>query len=153
DRLISRGISGLVSFGIAGALSPGLRTGDLVISDRVMGEGGEAWQAHQPWLDALLGAVAERRDTGSPDDVPHPAAARRSEGHSGAAPTWLSDREDALEPARTPTVTPAVSRGPSSGQTRAAQWIPAQGRDDGRGSVRVGAILGLDRMLSSPQDK
>ena len=35
DRLIGRGVRGLISFGIAGALSPELRTGDLVIADTV----------------------------------------------------------------------------------------------------------------------
>ena len=147
DRLISRGVRGLVSFGIAGALSPELRTGDLVIADKVVSETGEAWAALRPWTEALLAAAANGRSNPRENDVPHHAAARRSEGHSASAPLWSSEHD-------TPTdVTPALSRGPSEGQRLAAKWIPAQGRDDGRRGVRAGTILGLDCMLSSPEKK
>jgi nucleoside phosphorylase len=108
-RLIAGGATGLVSFGIAGALHPDLRTGDVVVADVVQGEAGEVCPAHRAWLGAF---------------VPH-----------------------------TLTVTPALSRGPSEGQARADEWIPAQGRDDEGRRTIVGAILGLDHLLSSPQDK
>ena len=154
DRLIAEGATGLVSFGIAGALSPDLKTGDLVIADLVANDIGETWQTHRPWMEVLVSSVAPARNNHRrDDDVPHHAAARRSEGHSTAVPTWSSEREDALIPPHTPPVTPALSRGPSESQAQAAKWIPAQGRDDGRGSVRLGALLGLDRMLSSPTEK
>ncbi|WP_119300993.1 phosphorylase family protein [Dongia deserti] len=153
ERLAERGITGLVSFGIAGALSPELRAGDIVIAGKSISEGGEMWTAHQPWIDALLWSVAQPRSNGHRDDVPHHAAARRSEGHAGSMPTWSADREDASMPPHTPPVTPALGRGPSERQTPAAPWIPAQGRDDRRGGVRVGTILGMDRLLSSPQEK
>jgi len=149
DRLVSRGMRGLISFGIAGALSPDLKSGDLVIADKVMSETSETWPAHQPWIDALLWSAAHPGNDRRQDDVPHHAAARRSEGHSSVAPTWSSEREDALIPPHFPSVTPALGRGPSERQARAAPWIPAQGRDD----VMVGVILGLDQVLSSPQDK
>ena len=128
DRLVSRGMRGLVSFGIAGALAPNLKCGDLVISDKVVGGAGESWPAHAPWIDAMLQSVAPPRN-GSRDDVPHHAAARRSEGRAHAGPEWSSAHDDA----------PDV--------------VPAQGRDDGKAGVRVGAILGVDRMLSSAAEK
>lgn len=144
DRLIAEGASGLISFGIAGALSPELRTGDLIVADMVANDIGEAWQTHQPWLDALLPAIKRVRNGRRPDDVPHHAAARRSEGHARTAPLWSSEDdvpETAPASTRAPSVTSAVRPGPAEG-----------GNDEGRG-VRVGAILGLDRMLSSPQEK
>ena len=147
DRLIDRGVRGLVSFGIAGALSPELRTGDLIVAHTAMSETDEAWQAHGLWSDALLSSVTSMRGNHRQNDVPHHAASRRSEGHSSTVPLWSWEHDTPID------VTPALSRGPSERQTRAAKWIPAQGRDDGRGSAVSGAILGLDRMLSSPQEK
>lgn len=143
DRLIAEGATGLISFGIAGALSPELKTGDLVVADMVANDIGEAWQTHQPWLDALLPAIEPIRNGHRPDDVPHHAAARRAEGHAGTPPLWSSDgdlSESAPASARAPSVTSAVRPG------------PAQTAQGGTG-IRVGAILGLDRMLSSPQEK
>ncbi|HET6618503.1 MAG TPA: hypothetical protein VFG64_01095, partial [Dongiaceae bacterium] len=133
--------------GIAGALSPELRSGDLVVADQVLNQACEAWPAHRPWIEALLTAATNGPTGRRESDVPHHAAARRSEGHAGTAPLWSSEHD-------TPTdVTPALSRGPSERRTPTAKWIPAQGRDDGRRGVTAGTILGLDRMLSSPQDK
>ena len=62
DRLIAEGAIGLISFGIAGALSPELRTGDLIVADMVANDIGEVWQTHQPWLDALLPAIEPLRN-------------------------------------------------------------------------------------------
>jgi adenosylhomocysteine nucleosidase len=147
DRLVAEGATGLISFGIAGALSPELRTGDLVVADMVANDIGEVWQTHQPWLDALLAAIEPVRNGRRPDDVPHHAAARRAEGHARTAPLWSSEGdvpEGAPASARVPSVTSAVRPGPAE----AAQG----GNSEGRG-VKIGAILGLDRMLSSPQEK
>jgi adenosylhomocysteine nucleosidase len=147
DRLIGEGATGLISFGIAGALSPELRTGDLIVADMVANDIGEVWQTHQPWLDALRAAIAPARNGRRPDAVPHHAAARRAEGHAGTAPLWTSDGdlpESAPTSARAPSVTSAVRPGP-------AEATPS--RQGERSGVRVGAILGLDRMLSSPQEK
>jgi adenosylhomocysteine nucleosidase len=144
DRLIAEGATGLISFGIAGALSPDLRTGDLIVSDMVANDIGEVWQTHQPWLDALLAAIEPARNGRRPDDVPHHAAARRAEGHARAAPLWSSDGdvpESAPASARVPSVTSAVRPGPGQGE---------KGEERG---VKIGAILGLDHMLSSPQGK
>jgi len=144
DRLIGRGVRGLISFGIAGALSPELKTGDLIIAETVTNDIGEVWRTHEPWVEALASAIASgsRRN----NDVPHHAAARRPEGHSSAGPAWSNERDlpdDTPPPVRTSSITSAVSRGPL------AQHAP-NGEDK---RPRVGALLGLDRMLSSPQDK
>ena len=147
DRLIAEGATGLISFGIAGALSPDLKAGDLIVADMVANDIGEVWQTHQPWLDALLPAIEPLRNGRRPDDVPHHAAARRAEGHARTAPLWSSDGdvpESAPGSTRAPSVTSAVRPGPAP----TAQG----GTGEGRGT-RVGAILGLDRMLSSPQEK
>jgi adenosylhomocysteine nucleosidase len=144
DRLIAEGATGLISFGIAGALSPELRTGDLIVADMVANDIGEVWQTHQPWLDALLASIEPARNGRRPDDVPHHAAARRAEGHARTTPLWSSEGdvpESAPGSTRAPSVTSAVRPG------------PAQGVNGERKGVRVGAILGLDHMLSSPQDK
>ena len=147
DQLVAGGATGLISFGIAGALSPALRTGDLIVADMVANDIGEVWQTHQPWLDGLLAAIEPARNGRRPDDVPHHAAARRAEGHARTAPLWSSDGdvpESAPASARASSVTSAVRPGPAE----AAQGQQGEGR-----GVRVGAILGLDRMLSSPQEK
>jgi adenosylhomocysteine nucleosidase len=144
DRLIAEGATGLISFGIAGALSPELKTGDLIVADMVANDIGEAWQTHQPWLDALLASIEALRNGRRQDDVPHHAAARRAEGHAGTPPLWSSEGdlpENAPASARAPSVTSAVRPGPAQG------W-----NGEGRG-IRVGGILGLDRMLSSPPEK
>ncbi len=109
EALIRRGVTGLVSFGIAGALHPDLRAGDVVAADAVVAEDGQRRPCNPAWATML-------------------------------AP-------------QTPPVTPGLTRGPSARQAQAAGWIPAQGRDDERAGGRIGAILGLDRLLSSPQDK
>jgi nucleoside phosphorylase len=141
DRLIAEGATGLVSFGIAGALSPDLKSGDIVIADLVTNDIGEVWQTHLPWADALRSSAVPTRNDHVQDDVPHHAAARRSEGRATTAPLWSSEQDlpDGTPiPPRASSVTSAVRPGPFD--------------DEGRG-VRVGAILGLDRMLSSPQEK
>jgi nucleoside phosphorylase len=142
DRLIGRGVRGLISFGIAGALSPDLRTGNLVIADTVMNDIGEAWRTHEPWVEALVTAVAAARQ--HRDDAPHHAASRRSEGHATSVPSWSLHDDGAQEAPLAPrasSVTSAVRPGPSERQAGAER------------GVRVGGVLGLDRLLSSPADK
>jgi nucleoside phosphorylase len=109
ERLIAGGVTGLVSFGIAGALHPELRCGDVVVAERIADEKGDVFVAHPAW-------------------VPAAAATPRS-------------------------VTPGLTRGPSQEQAQTSTWIPAQGRDDEGAGGGGGAILGLDRMLASPQEK
>lgn len=53
ERLIAGGATGLVSFGIAGALDPDLGNGDLVVAEAVESGEGEVWLAHRAWIEAL----------------------------------------------------------------------------------------------------
>jgi adenosylhomocysteine nucleosidase len=46
-------IRGVISIGLAGALSPHLKVGDVVIADAVM-TGAENWQCHEGWRVRLL---------------------------------------------------------------------------------------------------
>ncbi|MGH6892489.1 MAG: hypothetical protein ACREEP_09550 [Dongiaceae bacterium] len=175
ERLLAAGASGLVSFGIAGALSPDLRTGDVVIGDVVAGGTGEIWQAHRPWVEALLSSSEPVDGNHRQDDVPHHAAARRSEGHAIATPPWVGGgREWEEEGNERPTSsswqghvakTPQLSRHPglepgpmvTSSRDGGRMGPGSRGfaavRDDNGGCIRVGAILGLDRMLSTLQEK
>jgi adenosylhomocysteine nucleosidase len=85
ESAVTQGATGLVSFGIAGALHPDLRTGDVVVAQTVVDETGANAPAHSEWVRTIAQS--------------------------------------------------------------------AQGRDgEGRRTV-IGAILGLDSLVSSPQDK
>jgi adenosylhomocysteine nucleosidase len=140
DRLIAEGVTGLVSFGIAGALSPDLKAGDLVIADTVTNDAGKVWRTHDPWLEVVASAIEAARSDHH-DDAPHHAASRRSEGHATSGPSWSPQRdltEEPLPPSPTSSVTSAVRPGLQTSAKR---------------GVRVGAILGLDHVLSSPRDK
>ncbi|HEX6117958.1 MAG TPA: hypothetical protein VFZ03_00815 [Dongiaceae bacterium] len=158
DRLIGRGVRGLVSFGIAGALSPDLRTGDLVIADTVTNDIGEVWGAHQAWVQALGAAIAPARSHHR-DDAPHHAAARRSEGHAAGAPPWSAGEDKWDDPSQTSL--PGLTRQSKSRVSTASSKFGSPGfatarrpGDDGRGGRLVcGAVLGLDRMLGSPAEK
>lgn len=55
-RLLDEGVSGIVSFGIAGGLAPGVRPGMLVVATAVIGEG-EVFTTNQAWRTALLHAL------------------------------------------------------------------------------------------------
>ena len=46
-------IRGVISIGLAGALSPHLKVGDVVIADQVL-TGAEAWDCHESWRVRLL---------------------------------------------------------------------------------------------------
>ena len=46
-------IRGVISIGLAGALSPHLKVGDVVIADAVM-TGAELWHCHEAWRVRLL---------------------------------------------------------------------------------------------------
>jgi len=57
DALIAQGVSGLISFGIAGGLDPALRTGDLVISATVVDAAGRHYAGSPAWLERALGLL------------------------------------------------------------------------------------------------
>jgi len=46
-------IRGVISIGLAGALSPHLKVGDVVIADQVL-TGAETWDCHEGWRVRLM---------------------------------------------------------------------------------------------------
>jgi nucleoside phosphorylase len=120
ESVIAQGATGLVSFGIAGALHPDLRNGDVVVAQTVVDEAGAGTAAHSEWVRAF-------RLTTTPPSLP--GLTRQSK--SASAPGTQELGSPGLDAARRP------------------------GDDEvgGQGRIVVGAILGLDNLVSSPQDK
>jgi adenosylhomocysteine nucleosidase len=58
NRLITEGVSALVSFGLAGGLDPGLRPGRLVVPRYVL-DGNQRFSADQNMLEALGGPTVD----------------------------------------------------------------------------------------------
>lgn len=58
--LVAKGVSGLLSFGLAGALAPELKTGHLVVADKVIGDDGLSLATDNGWSSAFLSEVAGR---------------------------------------------------------------------------------------------
>jgi len=59
-RLVERGATALVSWGVAGGLDPGLRPGTVILPDTVIGADGQRWGVDLEWRDRLLERVGER---------------------------------------------------------------------------------------------
>jgi len=57
-RLLARGAAGLVSFGLAGGLSPAVAPGDLLVAETVLLPGGAALATDAAWRGRLLAALA-----------------------------------------------------------------------------------------------
>jgi hopanoid-associated phosphorylase len=53
QRLVAEGIVGLVSFGLAGGLSPELRPGDLLLPEGVRSAGLASWSVDPPWRERV----------------------------------------------------------------------------------------------------
>jgi len=51
-------ISGVISIGLAGALSPHLKVGDVVIAEKVM-TGAESWDCHAGWRNRLVSRLPD----------------------------------------------------------------------------------------------
>ncbi len=51
-------ISGVISIGLAGALSPHLKVGDIVIADQII-TGAETWDCHEGWRVRLMSRLAD----------------------------------------------------------------------------------------------
>ncbi len=58
--LIERGAGSLISAGISGGLSPGLRAGDVILASRVIDEAGAARAVHRGILEFAAGALEKR---------------------------------------------------------------------------------------------
>jgi hopanoid-associated phosphorylase len=52
-------IRGVISIGLAGALSPHLKVGDVVIADQVL-TGAEAWDCHETWRVRLMSRLTSK---------------------------------------------------------------------------------------------
>jgi len=70
-RLIAGGAAGLVSFGLAGGLSPALASGDLVLADAVVLPNGERIATDPAWRSRLLARIEA--------EAPHQAAVAGSD--------------------------------------------------------------------------
>lgn len=57
EALLSLGVDGILSFGSAGAASPKMKPGDLIVADSVIGPDGGAHPTFKPWTDAISQAV------------------------------------------------------------------------------------------------
>jgi hopanoid-associated phosphorylase len=57
DAAVARGCSGIVSFGTAGGLAPGLEPGSLIVADTVEGPSGR-FVTDRSWSDRLAAAMA-----------------------------------------------------------------------------------------------
>lgn len=90
DALVAGGCAGLVSFGIAGGLQPGLGAGALVLADRVI-DGAHSHACDGAWTARTAGALDRAGFTivrgtvaASPAIVATPAAKAELHGTSGA---------------------------------------------------------------------
>lgn len=89
--LLSRGCTGLLSFGTAGGLDPDLGPGALVLAEAVVAPDGGRFATDAPWRDRLRAALSGEADmavatlAGSGHAVSTPAAKRRLRETTGAA--------------------------------------------------------------------
>ncbi len=89
--LLSRGCTGLLSFGTAGGLAPDLGPGALVMADAVIAPDGRRFATDARWRDGLGAALAGEAGltvatlAGSEHAVSTPAAKRRLRETTGAA--------------------------------------------------------------------
>jgi adenosylhomocysteine nucleosidase len=58
-QLVESGVAGLVSFGIAGGLDPGLAVGDLVVADAVIDPDGRSFATASSWCQAIRSALGD----------------------------------------------------------------------------------------------
>jgi adenosylhomocysteine nucleosidase len=83
ERLVARGATALVSFGLAGGLDPALAPGTLVIPAQVL-EGGQAYAA-DPALAARFGGLMPLRALSTDAVLATPEAKREARAATGAA--------------------------------------------------------------------
>lgn len=59
EALIAAGAGRILSFGIAGALDPALKPGDILLAEAVVSEGGQCYPADAAWLAALHASLPD----------------------------------------------------------------------------------------------
>ena len=57
---VASGAAGILSFGVAGGLAPGLKAGDVRVADLVIAPGGELFTPHPGWAAAIRSGLARR---------------------------------------------------------------------------------------------
>ena len=75
-------IKGVISFGLAGGLSPLLKVGEIIVADQVI-SGSEQWRCHERWRVTLAAKLAGR--VGDGFDEHRTAKQDRHLGHHAAA--------------------------------------------------------------------
>jgi adenosylhomocysteine nucleosidase len=60
QALVAAGAEGLLSFGLAGALEPGLHAGDVLLPQSVRDEKGQVHTTYGPWRERLAGCARAR---------------------------------------------------------------------------------------------
>jgi adenosylhomocysteine nucleosidase len=69
EQLLAGGASALLSFGIAGALKPGLASGTILLPRRVRSEAGDAFAADAAWHARVRAALGARGIAAIEDDL------------------------------------------------------------------------------------
>ncbi|MSP89586.1 MAG: nucleoside phosphorylase [Alphaproteobacteria bacterium] len=107
DTLIACGCTGLVSFGIAGGLAPGVATGTLVLADWVV-DGARSYPCDSAWITRVAGMlgpaglmIARGAVAASAAIVATPAAKAVLQGKSGAIAVDMESGAIAAAAART----------------------------------------------------
>jgi adenosylhomocysteine nucleosidase len=57
ERLLANGAQALIGMGMAGALAGHVRTGDVIIADRILGEGNRYYETDAGWRTAAINAI------------------------------------------------------------------------------------------------
>lgn len=78
-RLVEQGAEGLVSWGCAGALGPGLQPGHLVIPKTILGADGEQFSPHPAWHERFAWAMDRKLTTTTDTLVESPVVVATTE--------------------------------------------------------------------------
>ena len=140
-RMADEGAVGLVSFGIAGGLEPGMRPGGLVIGDAVW-SAGEVIACAPAWADRLAAALpgARRGIVAAATDVVATAAAKAALRQASGALAVDMESWGVARVAAERNLPFAVLRAVADPAERALPPAAAEGLD-AEGRVRLGAVL------------
>lgn len=139
---LARGAAGVLSFGLCGALDPGLAPGALVVGRAVIA-GGRRWEVDPAWFERLAAALpgAGRGDVAGEDEMVALAADKRALNVQTGAVAADMESHVVARLASERGVPFAVLRAVSD---RADQSLPAAARAGLRhdGGAAVAAVLG-----------